>query len=142
MAKVLEVYGTDSNLSTQLNILSSTIPEDITDIVEVISYLLKLSPAEQQLIHEVVLLAKLILVMPATNSTSERSFSAMRRVKSYLCSTMLQERLNSLVTIHVHKDLADKVNITDVCNEFVCKKMNADYTFLEKFEHFCISISL
>ncbi len=124
MAKVLEVYGTDfnaSNLSTQLNILISTIPEDITDIVEVISYLQKLSPAERQLIHEVVLLANLILVMPATNSTSNRSFSTMHRVKSYLRSTMLQERLNSLVTIHVHKDLADEVNITDVCNEFVCK---------------------
>ncbi len=80
MAKVLEVYGTDfnaSNLSTQLNILISTIPEDITDIVEVISYLQKLSPAERQLIHEVVLLANLILVMPATNSTSNRSFSTM-----------------------------------------------------------------
>ncbi len=54
---------------------------------------------------------------------------------------MLQERLNSLMTIHVHKDLVDEVNITDVCNEFVCK-MNVDYKFLENFELFCISISL
>ena len=62
--------------------------------------------------------AKLILVMPATNSTSERSFSAMRRVKSYLHS---QERLNSLMHIHVHNDFTDKINICDVCNEFVSK---------------------
>ncbi len=34
--------------------------------------------------------------MPATNASSERSFSALRRVKSYLRSTMLQERLNYL----------------------------------------------
>ena len=34
---------------------------------------------------------KLILIMPASNATSERSFSALRRVKSYLRSTMGQQ---------------------------------------------------
>ena len=68
--------------------------------------------------------------MPATNSTSERSFSAMRGVKSYLCSTMLQERLNSLMLIHVHKDLTDKINILcDVCNEFVSKDERRQQVF-------------
>ena len=121
--KVLEVYEDDSsNLSTHLNILGSTIPEGESSISEIISYLQKLVPAEKELIKEVMILAKLILVMPATNSTSERSFSAMRRVKSYLRFTMLQERLNSLMLIHVHKDLTDKINICDVCNEFVSNR--------------------
>ncbi len=57
--------------------------------------------------------------MPATNSSSERSFSAMRRIKTYLRSTMLQERLNSLMVIHVHKELTDNLNMKDVANEFV-----------------------
>ena len=61
--------------------------------------------AERELIGDVIILTKLILVMPAINSTSERSFSAMCRVKSYLQSTMNQERLNSLMILHVHKDL-------------------------------------
>ena len=34
---------------------------------------------------------------------------------------MLQERLNSLMVIHVHKDLTDKINICDVCHDFVSK---------------------
>ena len=76
-----------------------------------------------------MILAKLILVMPATNSTSERSFSAIRRVKSYLHSTMLQERLNSLMLIQVHKDLTDKINICDVCNEFVSKGERTQQVF-------------
>ena len=37
---------------------------------------------------EVVKVVQLILVMPATNAVSERSFSTMRRIKSYLRSTM------------------------------------------------------
>ncbi len=32
---------------------------------------------------------------------------------------MLQERLNSLMVIHVHKELTDNLNMKDVANEFV-----------------------
>ena len=39
-------------------------------------------------------LVKLILVMPATNALSERSYSALRRIKNYLRSTMTQEWMN------------------------------------------------
>jgi hypothetical protein len=36
-------------------------------------------------------------------ATSEISFSAMRRVKSYLRSTMGNERLPNLLLMHIHK---------------------------------------
>ena len=36
----------------------------------------------------------LVLVMSATNAVSERSFSCLRRLKSYLRATMSQSRLN------------------------------------------------
>ena len=62
---------------------------------------------------------KLILVMPATNSTSERSFSALRRVKTYLRSTMGQQRLNDLLLLHVHKEITDSLNLKEVVNNFV-----------------------
>ena len=57
--------------------------------------------------------------MPATNSSSERSFSALRRVKSYLRSTMTQQRLNNLMILHVHKEQTDGLILKDVANEFV-----------------------
>ena len=62
---------------------------------------------------------KLILVMPATNAARERSFSALRRIKTYLRSTMKQECLNSLMVLHVHKDLIDALDLSQVANEFV-----------------------
>lgn len=65
-------------------------------------------------------LAKLILVLPASNAISERSFSALRRVKSYLRSSMGQKRLNSLLLLHVHKDKLDELNYQDIIREFVC----------------------
>ena len=43
----------------------------------------KLSDAERVAFSEVWTLITLLLVIPATNATSERSFSALHRVKTY-----------------------------------------------------------
>ena len=65
-------------------------------------YFSSLSSGQTNLMSQVSRIMQLVLVMPATNATSERSFSALRRVKSYLHSTMGQERLNYLMLFHVH----------------------------------------
>ena len=72
------------------------------------------------LVQEVTLV-KLVLVMPAINAISERSFSAMRRTKTYLRSTMLQERLNATMVLHVHKESTDAPDLQRLSNEFVSK---------------------
>ena len=121
---VLEVYGTDlnaSDLKLQLEILSTNIADSVTDVVDTKNYLQQLSPAEKALLSQVILVMKLIFVMPATNASSERSFSAMQRVKSYLRSTMTQERLNHLMILHVHKELTYGLILTNIANEFVSK---------------------
>ena len=56
----------------------------------------------------------LLQVMPSTNATSKRLFSALRRVKTYLCSTTCQERLNNLLVLHVHKDRTDSLDMLQV----------------------------
>ena len=69
-----------------------------------------MNSTEKALLSEVVLVMKLILVMPATNVSNERTFSAMRRVKLYLRSTMTQGRQKYLMLPHVHKDLTDSLS--------------------------------
>ena len=49
---------------------------------------------------EVIKVAKILLAMPATNAISERSFSAMKRVKTYLRSTTTDSRMNHLMMLH------------------------------------------
>ena len=66
---------------------------------------------------QVVTLVKLVLVMPATNTISERSFSAMTRTTTYL--TMLQECLTATMVLHVHKEYTDALNLQCLSNEFV-----------------------
>ncbi len=50
---------------------------------------------------------------------AERSFSALRRLKTWLRATMGQDRLNSLLVCNVHKDKLDNLNINNICQEFV-----------------------
>ena len=48
--------------------------------------------------------------MPATNAVIERSFSAMRNLKTYLHSTMHQSRLNHSLLINISREKVDQVN--------------------------------
>ena len=57
-----------------------------------------------------------MLVMPATNAISERSFFALTRVKTYLRSTTGEGRL---MLLHVRKELADGIDMVKVANLFV-----------------------
>ena len=63
-----------------------------------------MSLVSRSMFYEIVTLMKLILVMPATNAASERTFSVLRRVKTYLRSTMTQERLNQVMILHTRRE--------------------------------------
>ena len=62
---------------------------------------------------------KIMAVLPITSCTCERSASSVRLLKTYLRSTMSQERLNGLVTIYTHNDI--KINIDEVIEKFARK---------------------
>ena len=68
---------------------------------------------------EVCHLAHLILVMPATNAVSERSFSATRRLKTYLRSSMRQSRLNHVMLLNINREKVRQLDIDVIADEFV-----------------------
>ena len=45
---------------------------------------------------------RLLLISPASSCEAEQSFGALRRLKTWLRSTMTQVRLNHVVVFHVH----------------------------------------
>ena len=57
--------------------------------------------------------------MPATNATSERRFSSLKRVKTYLHSTMTQLCVNHLLILPAYSDKTDVLSLKDVANDFV-----------------------
>ena len=97
------------------------IKQEDVDFDDVYVYIKSLNDA-RIIYSQVVIVLKIILVMPATNASSERSFSALRIIKNYLRSTMKQERLNHLMILHVYKDEVDNLNLVDIANQFVSIK--------------------
>lgn len=51
---------------------------------------------------------KIALAQPCTTCTIERSFSTLRRVKTWLRSTMAEERLSALCMLSVHRQIINK----------------------------------
>ena len=77
-------------------------------------------------------LLEIVLVTPNSTADSERSFSTMKLINRFLRNTMLQDRLNSLACLLIHKEYISK--ITDynnkVINVFVqIKDQRADYLY-------------
>lgn len=134
---VTNFYGDDfhpKDLNSQLQALSANFEsekekEDVT-LSDIVKYFE--STSIRNWLSEVSKLLQLVLIMPATNATSERSFSSLRRIKTYLRSTMTQNRLNNLMTLHVHRDYVDKLELQDIASEFI--KRGQRITIFGKFE--------
>lgn len=72
-----------------------------------------------EMFSEVDKLLRIYLTIPVTTAYAERSFSALRHIKTHLRSTMSEERLNNVMLLHVHKDFCDNLDLLKVAKTFV-----------------------
>ena len=73
---------------------------------------------------------RLLLVLPATSCTAERSFSCLRRLKSWLRSNMGEQRLTYLALLNINRELVDNIDLKKVVNGFVKGATVRENTFL------------
>ena len=135
LKEVVKQYKNDFDeleLTTQLQIFGDNF-ESLVTVKEAIGFLKSLSAGQKMFFKQVCQLAKLIIVMPSTNAASERSFSAMKRVKSYLRNTMGQARLNHLMILNMYKDIFMSLDLNSTAREFVAGNEHRSSVF-GKFE--------
>jgi hypothetical protein len=106
-------------LQAQLRILSNIFHDAAPCTVLDVAKKLKATEGSFILLSEIVRLTKLALVVPATSASAERSFSALRRLKTYLRSSTGQSRLNHLLLLNCHQERVDKLNIQNIAQDFV-----------------------
>ena len=130
---VLSFYASDFDpllLPTHLQIFSQTFkPDGEVRVMDLLSFFRGCTPGQLDLMSQVSKLVRLLLVMPATNAESERSFSAVRRIKTYLRSTMSQQRLNHLMLLNVHKSHTDDLSLVDIANNFIANNKHRKQFF-------------
>ena len=64
---------------------------------------------------------RVLLTIPVTVASAERSFSKLKLLKSYLRSTMTQERLNDLAMIALENDMLEKINYKSIIEDFISR---------------------
>ena len=67
-----------------------------------------------------VTIITILVTMPLSTTIPERSFSTMRRVKTYLRSTMKTERIAALALMHAYRGIP--IDAEAVIREFCAKK--------------------
>ena len=117
-------------LKAQLEIFKILMKDyDITCFNDILDKIKELQAPQRRMVNEIVTICKLLLVNPATGAARERSFSVARRIKTWLRSTMSQDRFSNLTVLNTHKERTDKLYLANVANEFVSRNDNLKRNF-------------
>jgi hypothetical protein len=92
----------------------------------ILSSLKSLPQSMLNLIPMTLTLVQLIMVFPSTAASSERSFSALRRLKTYLRSTMTQKRISEVAVCHVNKNYCKVVDVRAVAKAFILNSSSSE----------------
>jgi len=94
--------------------IGSDVNIDITNVIRVLSENQTVFPNLQKLFT-------IALTIPISSATCERSFSAMKKIKTWLRTSMLQDRFSNLSILYIEKDMSKNININDILNIFADK---------------------
>ncbi|KAF3842616.1 hypothetical protein F7725_024567 [Dissostichus mawsoni] len=96
---------------------------------DVAGFIGALHPQTRELLTDVEKLIELCLCLPVSAASSERSFSTLRRLKTWLRSNMTQRRLTHLAIMHVHSDILDRMDIQPLMKRFIDNTPERKSTF-------------
>lgn len=86
-----------------------------------------LKRCNDELYPNVYKLLKIFCCLPFSNAYTEKSFSSLKRLKTYLRNTMSEQRLNGLAHLNIHTDI--KITPEEVLEEFCKKTRRLDFKF-------------
>lgn len=71
---------------------------------------------DTDLYPNILVLLQILATLPVSAATAERSFSTLRRVKTWLRSNMGEERLTRLALLNIHKNIP--INVDEIISKF------------------------
>ena len=83
---------------------------------KILSFADALSTADADLLPNIRTVLLVSATRPSSTASNERSFSALKRLKTYLRSSMLEKRLTGLALLHIHQDIP--VPVDDIIDRF------------------------
>jgi len=113
--KFLDTIGTDKLQDCQRRGVKSS--------RELLMFLLLHEQLLTQTFPNVEIMLRIYLSMMVSSCSGERTFSKLGIIKSVLCSTMGQQRLNMLSLMTIERDVLRAVDLDDVVDDFArCRR--------------------
>ncbi|KAK9750780.1 hypothetical protein RND81_02G221600 [Saponaria officinalis] len=112
-----EHFDIDGNeLYMELKFLRGFLPEETMGPVDLLKFLKRFN-----CFHNTLIAYRIMLTTPVTVASAEISFSKLKLLKSYLRSTMSQERLIGLALIAIENGILEQMDYKDVIDELASK---------------------
>ena len=112
-----------SDLTRHLQLLQDVVKQSSPEVKKVTSVQTICEVMQRDVLRQMLptvhLLIRLYLKIPVTSASPERTFSALKRVLTYIRSTMNESRLNNCLLPHVHKNLTDELDLILVTIQFI-----------------------
>lgn len=102
----------------------------LNNVEDIVTFITSHCDSIKEMINEVIKLVKLVLTIPVSTCTAERSFSALRRIKTYLRNSMTQQRLNDNMVVHVNQEMADDLDLDEIADIFIQRATVRENTFV------------
>ena len=74
--------------------------DDIPDVIDA-----TLEQIDKGVSVNILQILQILITIPISSASYERSISTLRNLKTYLRNTMVQERLNGLALMHAHREM-------------------------------------
>lgn len=107
----------------QLRRLLERTPADVAKPTSLVSLVCFLEPYKLAF-QEVARLLSIAVVLPVSSAACERSFSALKLIKTYLRSTMTNDRLSSVALLSIESTRAQNIDFSAFVDEFDSRHHN------------------
>ena len=75
-----------------------------------------------EVLPNVVVALRIFLTLPVSVATAERSFSKLKLIKTYLRSTISEDRLVGLATLSIEHEIAQSIEMNEIISSFSKQK--------------------
>ncbi|XP_073501348.1 zinc finger MYM-type protein 1-like [Phyllobates terribilis] len=119
------VSGTESDvngeeLAQEFYHIQSLLPSDTINPLDVLNFINKNSLTDT--FPNLWVALRILLTIPVTVASGERSFSKLKLIKTYLRSSMSDDRLTALAVLSIENDILQSLDMTTTIDEFARTK--------------------
>lgn len=105
-------------LFSELKVLCEILPAEVVTAAGILRFMNRI----QNTFPNAFIAYRILLTIPVTVASAERSFSRLKLIKTYLRSSMSQERLSSLAMLSIESDTTAKIDFDEIIDDFAGMK--------------------